>query len=982
MRTLIYTLLSLAFLFAANPSKGIHLLGGDISWTCIKSGPNKGKVVFLVRRYRTCRVNSTGLSTPTITASTGPTIVASYIRQYQTSIPCYNPNLQVDCYSMDAFRMYNALEVYEFESLPVDMGKIPAAGIELTISDCCRPTGVTNTTYIGNYLLKAIMYPSSGNQKGCTDSSPQFAAGPVPVICNNSNMKYAIGASDPEGDQLSYNWSPSLTTGSLPITYVTGFSYNNPLPNPGVPSNAGNIAATIDTTSGIIDFTPLDSGLYVVNVKVNSYRNGQLVASVFHDLPIRIANCPALPPPFPPGTYNKPPTANIVSDLIPYSFFSDTVVVGDSVKFDVQAVDPDFLPGFVAQSITVDPQSDFFGTNYSDPNNGCNKPPCMTIDTTGNGFNVSNQNWKSSGSIQLPVRWKTDCNHLELDEYLQPKPATYNITFRLHDDHCPIPGATYLSARITILPDTSTMHMVDIDSIVKTATSNTINWSTYTGTGFSGYHIFKFDTTTNQFNLESTISNISTTSYVDLNPDPEELYYVSLDSSKCKRNIVYSSIDLSTSRSMYGTVILDWNEALFKSSSSNLQYHIYRKIDNGSFMLIDSTTSLNYRDSSALCNDSLAYEIRALSNGQFLTNSDIEKIQLNDRSDIIPSIFRVNTDQHSNASINWLPIHVDSLFFKAFYIYGSADSLGPFAIIDSVKNRNTLTYYHQRFGNDTNDMFYYVRAKVYSDCAGGFANTKRSNIVKTSMLSVASIGNRILSLNWTPFYNKPNKSTSGMYDVYRRVGGDFWFIIGSRAVGNESFIDTLQKCNVDIQYRIVMDTMDVVYEAHNLINIDKYYFDLVYVDSVGLLGSNGTNRRWFLSGDSLVAFDTNVYQPRSNGTYTYEFRDERNDCRAISYPYDFSFTGIQNSSNSLGVDIYPNPNNGKFSVRIPLKYGERASLEIYGITGKKILEKEFTHSNNSLSHEEEIDLNHVENGIYLIKVNTQAFSTVKRIIIK
>ena len=50
-------LLILTLFFTLNTSllKATHLMGGEITWKCIKSGNNSGKYVFEVKVYRDCQ---------------------------------------------------------------------------------------------------------------------------------------------------------------------------------------------------------------------------------------------------------------------------------------------------------------------------------------------------------------------------------------------------------------------------------------------------------------------------------------------------------------------------------------------------------------------------------------------------------------------------------------------------------------------------------------------------------------------------------------------------------------------------------------------------------------------------------------------------------------------------------------------------------------------------------------------------------------
>jgi hypothetical protein len=77
----------------------------------------------------------------------------------------------------------------------------------------------------------------------------------------------------------------------------------------------------------------------------------------------------------------------------------------------------------------------------------------------------------------------------------------------------------------------------------------------------------------------------------------------------------------------------------------------------------------------------------------------------------------------------------------------------------------------------------------------------------------------------------------------------------------------------------------------------------------------------------------------------------------------------------LSVNVYPNPNNGNFKVKLSgLETGNNCSIELYDISGRLIDKKEITETSGT----EEVEYfykNSLSNGIYLIKaqVNGQLF---------
>jgi hypothetical protein len=93
--------------------------------------------------------------------------------------------------------------------------------------------------------------------------------------------------------------------------------------------------------------------------------------------------------------------------------------------------------------------------------------------------------------------------------------------------------------------------------------------------------------------------------------------------------------------------------------------------------------------------------------------------------------------------------------------------------------------------------------------------------------------------------------------------------------------------------------------------------------------------------------------------------------KAVDVKFEKSSEAIQSVFN---VSIYPNPSNGAFSVQAT----ENAIVDVYDMNGKQIISSQVISSNGKVN----IDLNNVEAGVYLVRVQNETFSTTKRIVIE
>ncbi|WP_299365227.1 reprolysin-like metallopeptidase [Winogradskyella sp.] len=85
-----------------------------------------------------------------------------------------------------------------------------------------------------------------------------------------------------------------------------------------------------------------------------------------------------------------------------------------------------------------------------------------------------------------------------------------------------------------------------------------------------------------------------------------------------------------------------------------------------------------------------------------------------------------------------------------------------------------------------------------------------------------------------------------------------------------------------------------------------------------------------------------------------------------------------NEISSMVFEIYPNPNNGEFTVRLTNPLSEKIDIELYDINGRKI----YTRTYDSISDFEAlVKLDGVQSGVYLIKVKDGINEMTEKLII-
>ena len=77
--------------------------------------------------------------------------------------------------------------------------------------------------------------------------------------------------------------------------------------------------------------------------------------------------------------------------------------------------------------------------------------------------------------------------------------------------------------------------------------------------------------------------------------------------------------------------------------------------------------------------------------------------------------------------------------------------------------------------------------------------------------------------------------------------------------------------------------------------------------------------------------------------------------------------------------IYPNPNDGKFTIFISGNLESKSTLKIYNSKGEIILKDPFDKTN---SFQKLYDLSNYQKGIYLIQFSSEGFEETRKLVIR
>ncbi|MBC5774296.1 T9SS type A sorting domain-containing protein [Pontibacter sp. KCTC 32443] len=88
------------------------------------------------------------------------------------------------------------------------------------------------------------------------------------------------------------------------------------------------------------------------------------------------------------------------------------------------------------------------------------------------------------------------------------------------------------------------------------------------------------------------------------------------------------------------------------------------------------------------------------------------------------------------------------------------------------------------------------------------------------------------------------------------------------------------------------------------------------------------------------------------------------------------------SQDDKDFTIYPNPSNGVFTVSLANMTAKRAELRIMNVIGNEIYHETLTRDNALLSTTVDLSRYSKAKGLYYVKLETDNFSVVRRVIVK
>lgn len=785
-------------LLVANSARSTHAMGGEITWEC--QGANQ--YVFELVFYRDCNGFEINAASETIRVWNHPTInaiSASFIQRIDIS-PICTPSDGVGSLTCGVGSQggngAGAVEKIIYRSDLINLTGTPAAnGWFFTFDNFSRNgdlTNLTNPTSVG-ITISAGMFPIPGNTGGCMDNSPKFLQDPYVVSCAGIDYMYNPHAVDADLDSLVFSFAPPLDyfpTGDFDpplnptiIAFEPGFSFSNPTPDASM--GAGNIPSQIDEINGNMTFRSFNLGNYATKIRVDSYRNGVLIAYVEREIQLVVLGCdannsaPIITPPFAGGTS-----------------FETTIFAGDAISFNISSNDPELLQDGSPQSNFLSASGLLFGTDFTNAGTGCDVLPCATLNTTPLISGIQ--------GVNTIFNWQTSCDHLIDASGNAQNSVPYIFVFKVQDDYCPVPKVTYATVIIN-LENQGVLNAPEITCITTAENDDlTINWNPMNDPN-GDFVSYQVNSTTGGV-LATIPTLVSNSVILPGAANSVQDYFLSIQSGCNGNTSSYSdtirNIFLTLNNPGNGEAQLIWNNPISPALGYyGDYYHIYKEYPAGTWTLIDSTLYgvTNYRDTIDVCEAFISYQIvLPTSTCDFTSNTEGDVFE----DAIVPDqpiIYSVDIDTITGAvTIIWNENNQQDTYG---YVVYTENENGFLVEIDTVWGIGNTSYTY--FPNTSNGSLTHSIA-AFDSCFTDitpptFQTSAKGEIHVTSFLSgQLDICARRINLSWSSYVGFELDPEA---QIWGRLNNGMWQMFGTSTTNQYALdVDLGDEINFAVRY--------------------------------------------------------------------------------------------------------------------------------------------------------------------------------------
>ena len=445
-------LIFIVIVFSAKALKASHILGGEIYYDQLDSG----RFVFTLHLYRDC----SGVGLPSVAALKlfGMNATPMQFNAQQVALTTFNYASLCDSLisgigagGCGANNTTWTVQRGTYISDTIQLqGVPPIGGWTVAHEQCCRNPGIDNLASPGSMaqVIWTSIHPyvptgqtTALDVRHYSDRSPRFEVPGYYVAQTGTSIGWPFSATDANADSLFYQWSElydatapgvgSWSPPSSPTSVVWASNYAMQQPLPGSNVHPSNSPAFLDPQTGWLQYVGYTAGMYVLGVKVQAWRSGQLISETVRDIPVRLVDLPGAPSI--PSIMVVPQNHSV--GITPTAWgFESQLAIGDTLAFTFMGSDFSTYPG---TSIPV--QLRFFGLGDILPTplgtGNCGNPPCAQINPS-----AGQATYTSPFTNSVEFEWVADCAHFVDDPTRQLLLQPQHFMLGMTNLNCAFPG--------------------------------------------------------------------------------------------------------------------------------------------------------------------------------------------------------------------------------------------------------------------------------------------------------------------------------------------------------------------------------------------------------------------------------------------------------------------------------------------------------------------------------------------------------------
>ncbi|MFN5346782.1 MAG: T9SS type A sorting domain-containing protein [Bacteroidota bacterium] len=136
----------------------------------------------------------------------------------------------------------------------------------------------------------------------------------------------------------------------------------------------------------------------------------------------------------------------------------------------------------------------------------------------------------------------------------------------------------------------------------------------------------------------------------------------------------------------------------------------------------------------------------------------------------------------------------------------------------------------------------------------------------------------------------------------------------------------------------------------------------------------GVSYQWYFNGNAINGAINNLYTANQSGTYKLCVTDS-NGCSNCSDSLVFNFTGISSNNLSEFMNVYPNPNDGTFQIKLNSFIAEDV-VQIINTLGQIVYEEKISNTNQITIQSE------LEQGVYYLRLPNNYIGQSLKIVVR